>query len=424
MLNDKLRETHNAATNKKTTLYDVVIVGGGLIGKTLALALANTPLKIAIIEATPPDLMSSSAFDARSIAISLASKQILDTLHLWEALKSFAEPIRHIHVSQAGHFSATRLHASEHQFSAFGYVIELSALNKVFHDRMGSRFVEYSPARLIALQKKDDHTVLSIEKQGEQLLCHTKLLVAADGANSTVRRLLGMTVSNKSYQQSALVTNIGLNRSHRFTAYERFMGQALMALLPMTRERVALVWAQSKDKTKTCAELSDKAFLDCLQAQFGYRLGRFMSVGKRQTFPLNYSFMPKTVSERAVFLGNAAHGLHPIAGQGFNLGLRDAAILAEVLVKEGVNTPSSSLLHYESKRKVDQERITRMTDGFIRLFSSQLPGVSCLRDLGLGVMDSLYPLKNTFVHYAAGFSEQNARLAVGLPLETDHQKGC
>lgn len=421
MVNDESREAHNDARRKKTTLYDLVVVGGGLIGKTLALALAHTSLKIAIIEATPPGLMASSDFDARSIALSLSSQRILDSLQVWQALKSYAEPIAHIHVSQEKGFSATRLQASEHGYDAFGYVAELHALNKVFQEKLSDRVKQFSPATLTALKKESDYYELTFKQANETQQLRAKLVVAADGANSTVRQLLQMPAVKKSYGQSALVANVGLNRSHKQVAYERFMGKELMALLPMKRERASLVWAQSPDKAKERQSLSEKAFLALLQSQFGYRLGRFISIGNRQTFPLSFCYMPKTVNGGVVFLGNAAHGLHPIAGQGFNLGLRDAAILAEVLVQEGVTNLSTSLSHYQAKRQRDQSRVTYFTDALIRLFTSPLPGFSFLRDVGLGMMELTFPLKETFVQYAAGFSAENARLAAGLTLEAHDQ---
>jgi 2-octaprenyl-6-methoxyphenol hydroxylase len=422
-VNDEAREVDTRARGKEAPLYDVVVVGGGLIGKTLALALSHTSLRLAIIESTPEEVLLKADFDARSIALSLATQRIIQGLGLWSALKPFCSPIRHIHVSEEKRFAATRLDATEHDFDDFGYVCEIQHLNRVFHDALKDKVTMYSSAKLIALKTEDDSHQLTFEKEGKKQNIISKLIVAADGANSTVRKLQGMSVIKQDYHQKAIVANIGLHRSHHNRAYERFCGDSLMALLPMVGDRAALVWALPTEKVAPLLSLSSSDFLTALQKRFGYRLGRFTKVGGRQSFPLSFSYMPKTINRNVVYCGNAAHGLHPIAGQGFNLGLRDAATLADCLSEpNALNKIQVCLDSYQLKRERDQKRVTQLTHGLIQLFTTKFSGLSFLRDMGLFTMDSFSPLKNTFVYYAAGFSEENSRLASGVMLPESPQK--
>ena len=395
--------------------FDVLIVGGGLVGSVLAIALKDSPLKVGLIEAYPFEKEAQRGLDGRSFALSDSSIRILQQLNLWQVLSPYACPIKKIHVSERHGWAQARLDVRDYQIDAFGAVIEHDYLMGHFYDVLekASNVELITPAVVeTVLMGKDDVSV-GAEQGGEQTTFKTKVLIAADGANSVVRKALNIPIETHDYYQHALVCNVKLNRSHRNTAYERFMGEEMMAMLPLTEHRQALVWAMDEALCQERKRLSDSDFLSTLQKVFGYRLGRFIDVGQRNSFPLAMSYLTKTVFERAVFIGNAAHSLHPIAGQGFNLGLRDVAFLAELLLAKSDDV-AVSLSKLQRLRESDQANTRHFTHGLIKVFSKNGWPASLLRSLGLCLFDNLPPAKNELVHFAAGFSGKNSRLVSGL----------
>lgn len=388
---------------------DILIVGGGLIGATLMLALAQTNHRVMLIDAAPFSSKITADFDARSLALSPATQRILQMLDLWSLLEPNACPIETIHVSEQYAFGCAHLRGDG--LSRLGHVIELQHINHALHQRLDGQQV-LAPARLVALD--NDLGIATVVQDEQSLRIKAQLIVAADGADSTVRRLCGMKANTKDYHQHAIVTNIGLARPHHHIAYERFTSQGPLALLPMNGLRAAMVWALAPEQARETMALSDTAFLSQLQRNFGYRLGRLTSVGKRVTYPLRQVIMPQQTCGSVVFVGNAAHTLHPVAGQGFNLGLRDVAMLAQCIVQQGIHRDMKN--HYASLRMSDQTTISQLTDGLIQVFTSHVPGVAFARRAGLIAFDNMPALKALFSRYARGFAGITPDLVCQIPL--------
>lgn len=397
---------------------DVLIIGGGAIGCSLSLALANSKLSVVMVEAQPPQTLQSNEFDARTLALSRASQMILQGLGVWPELSASATAINQIHVSKQGLLGRTVLDANKMQLPAFGSVVELSALNTALQQSLpqSEHLKLLCPAKLISLQQQPSFVTATITHQGEPLQIEAKLVVAADGTNSFVRQLLALEIDKTDYQQQALVANIGLRRSHHNIAYERFTKQGLIALLPMTDQRSALVWAGDDDAVQKLMSLTAPAFLAELQQTFGYRLGRFMKVGKRSQFPLSLVKMKQCYQGRVVFVGNASQTLHPVAGQGFNLGLRDVAMLAEMLHQSELNDVESLLKNYSALRNADKSSIIMGTDNLVKFFGHNHFPYDCLQSMSLMGCEYLSPIKNLLVYHATGFSKYNSKLACEIPL--------
>lgn len=390
---------------------DVLIVGGGLIGAALMLALAPFSDKIRLVESTSFATQLNADFDARNIALSPASIRILHMLGIWEALESYACPIKTIIVSEEKGFSRTRL-KTDNTNDALGYVVEIQHIHHVLHQFLQEENL-IVPAQLINFDV--ENSIATLLRDGNTVRIKTKLLVAADGMHSSVRKLCGVESSVKDYQQHAVVANIGLLRCHQHIAYERFLKDGLLAFLPMNDFRSAMVWALSNQEVPKVMELNDREFLSLIQKRFGYHLGRFTRVGNRQAFPLQQvRTIPNTRMNNVVFIGNAANTLHPIAGQGFNLGLRDVAMLAQCIIRQGIDANLS--INYQKLRQQDHNNTTCFTDGLIQLFSSKIPGLSTMRQSGLAMVEHLPLFKSLIRRYASGFSGVIPDLVCNIPL--------
>ncbi|KTD76538.1 2-octaprenyl-6-methoxyphenyl hydroxylase [Legionella waltersii] len=375
---------------------DILIVGGGLTGATLSLALHGLGVSSLLIDAKPLQDKINPDFDARSLALSPASQRILNMLGLWETLEQYATPIEMIHVSDQHRFGASRLQAEKNR--PLGYVIEMQFINLALSKRLDKEQMR-CPATVTAIDLAQSHVTVQTQT-GEEIIS-AQLIVAADGTDSHLRHLCGLSASIKEYNQCAIVANVGLAKPHEFKAFERFTTNGPLALLPMQDHRMSLVWALTPNDAKQLMSLNDAEFLKQLQNAFGYRLGRFVKIGKRHTFPLSQVIMPQQTKWPVVFVGNAAHTLHPVAGQGFNLGLRDVATLAQCIAANGLS--SNMLEQYLQLRKHDQQSITALTDGLIQLFTKRIPGIGVARNLGMIAFDNLPPLKKLFARYARGF---------------------
>ncbi|KTC94078.1 FAD-dependent monooxygenase [Legionella erythra] len=388
---------------------DILIVGGGLIGAALMLALANSPYRVMIVEALPYSTRLKDDFDTRTLALSPASVTILKILKLWPVISPDATPITTIHVSEQGRFATTRLQGTEG--TPLGYVVPLQSIHRALHPLLKPQQV-LAPAKLIAWD--NDQRLAMIEDEQGLRQIKTHLLIAADGGQSTVRQLLNLPVRSKNYHQHAVIANIGLNRDHHQVAYERFTRNGPLALLPMTNRRSALVWCLPPAEAEAVSRLPEPQFLQRLQQTFGYKLGRFIKVGQRGVYPLKQLVMPETAHWPVLFVGNAARTLHPVAGQGFNLGLRDMAALAQVIVKQGINP--AMMEQYQAMRSHDQRAIIQFTDGLVSLFGSRMPGVGFGRNLGMMMMDNMPLLKSMLSHYARGYAGVVPDLACGITL--------
>jgi len=346
--------------------------------------------------------------------LSPASMRILKQLQVWLDLKNSMAPINMIHVSEQGRFGQARLNRSLKDDEPLGAVVEMHVLEAALHAHLNAECI-VTPARLIALNPATGVATLKVPS-GEKKL-QARWVVAADGVNSSVRTLCGAPVRYKTYPEHAIAGNIKLSRPHEQVAYERFTSSGPLALLPLPGPYMALVWTLPPEEAARLKALDDADFLKILQRAFGYRLGRFIAVGQRMTYPLRQVMMPQQVHERVVFVGNAAHTLHPVAGQGFNLGLRDVAMLAQCAAEHGLTV--KALTRYQIARASDQHTIMTATDALVSLFKNPIPGVGFARRLGLVALDNSAFLKNILLRHAQGFGGMVPDLVCGIPLKLE-----
>ena len=406
--------------------YDVLIAGGGLVGASLACALGHQPIRIGMIDAFPFGSTAQSSYDDRSVALAYGARRIFEGVGLWPALAAVATPIKKIHISDRGHFGVTRLDASTTGHEALGYVIENRQLGEVFSATIPTlaNVDLICPAQLLGITITATDVQARI-RQGETLRMVTaRLIVGADGGQSIVRKFAGIGSTSWDYGQSAVIANITPAVPHHHIAYERFTSDGPLALLPMSGNRCSLVWTLRKEQVSAVLELDDKAFLSRLQHCFGYRLGRFSKAGRRHAYALTLVCAREHVRSRVALIGNAAHTLHPVAGQGFNLGLRDVAVLAEILaraVARGADPGDVSVLRkYQDWRHRDQLSVTAFTDGVARIFSTAFAPLVMARDFGLVAMDIVPPLKRGLLRRTMGLAGTLPRLSRGMALAGGH----
>jgi 2-octaprenyl-6-methoxyphenol hydroxylase len=406
--------------------YDVVIVGGGMVGASLALALIHTPLRILVIEAFAPESGDQPSFDERTTALGNGSRQVFEALGVWERLAPAAAPIRRIHVSDAGHFGFARLDAGEFGQAAMGYVVPNRVIGRELWGalRRAARIDVRMPARVTRVAPAADVAAVEFtDDRGAQCVT-ARLVVAADGAQSLVRAAAGIEATRDDYGQTAIIAGLRTDRADDGTAYERFTSAGPMALLPLKLPLAghwrALVWAAQPDDAAALLALDEAAFRARWQAAFGWRAGRALQLGHRVAYPLALVRAGAGIAPRAVLLGNASQSLHPVAGQGFNLGLRDAAALAELLAEvaraRGDAGAPALLERYATARAADREGVVRFTDGLVRGFSDARAGRATLRNLGLLAFDLLPPAKRALSRVSFGFGGASPRLTRGLPL--------
>jgi len=392
-----------------------------MVGVSLALALRQqlpAATRLLLVESFPlptvgADFKSqySASFDARSTALSYASCLIYEELGLWDVLRERACAIESVHVSERGRFGSTLLEAADYQWPALGYVIENAWLGNILIEALRQAGVDtLSPARVVNAQPQDHGMLLQLDSE-EQLDC--ALLVVADGANSSLRDALGIEAKQQNYEQQALIANIGHAGPHAGRAFERFTSQGPMALLPLqavTGEtpRSALVWSLPSTQAEQLMSCEEDVFLASLQQQFGYRVGKMQRVGERHAYPLALVQSLEQARQGVVIMGNAAHSLHPVAGQGFNLALRDVARLARVLsaaATEGRSLGEIGVLQqYCEQQATDQQRTTAFSDQLPGLFTHGNQALGMLRDFGLFTLDLSPGLKREFVRHTAGLA--------------------
>jgi len=403
-------------------MYDVVIVGGGLVGASLASALRETGLKIAIIEAAPWfEHISPPSYDDRVIALAYASQRILEQIGCWAHIAPHATPIKHIHVTDRGHCGVTRLHHDELNLPALGYVVAARQLGQAMQATLKNSNVDiFAPAKIVEVTDNTENLTLSIQHKEQLNSIKTRLLVAADGGNSAIRQQLNIPIEESDYQQTAIIANVSTQKPHHNVAHERFTDSGPLALLPMQGQQSSLVWTVNHEDVEKHLALSESAFLAALQQRFGWRLGRFTKVGARHAYPLKLMRIQQHIAHRRVIIGNAAHTVHPIAGQGLNLGLRDVASLAEVIItaaQKKTDIGSQTVLnHYVSWQAPDQQRVTSVTDALVRIFSNTALPVAFARNLGLMATNHCLPLKKQLMKQMTGLHAHPAKLVRGAKL--------
>jgi len=411
-----------------STHYDVVIVGGGMVGATMATALSALNVRIAVVEAVEFQSSSQPSYDDRAIALAYGSVRVFQTMGLWEQLSPTASPIKKIHVSDRGHFGIARVDCEKERVDALGYVVE----NRVVGNILGQALAEQAnvdlicPAKVIGVALDEPQATITIDREGICEELTAKLIIGADGGNSVVRQMLDIPTRSWDYGQTAVIANISPARAHQGVAYERFTDTGPVALLPNSPtgsddpKRCSLVWSVKRGDEERVLELSDEAFLSELQTRFGYRLGKLEKTGRRSAYPLNLVRAKEHTRPRLALIGNAAHTLHPIAGQGFNLGLRDVAVLADVIadaLAADLDIGCETVMNgYRDWRNWDHRKVIGLTDTLARLFSNPLAPVALVRNAGLFTLDVTPSLKKMLTRQTMGVAGKLPRLAMGLSL--------
>jgi len=385
------------------TTYDFIIVGGGATGCALALMLAPLNKKVLLIEAQAQKQQADAAhFDERAIALSFGSQRIFERLGVWSTLSADAMPIAHIHVSDRGHFGHALLHAEDMTVPALGQVIPLRVLNSVLYQRVVATKAAtiLAPANVTGYQHEHDAISVAIEHDGATQTRRSSALLAADGTQSPLRQQAGIPAQIDHYEQTALITNVVSDGADYSYAYERFTESGPLALLPLSHQRWSLVWSLQHAQAEQLLHCSDKEFLQKLQQAFGWRVGQFSRVGARQRFGLQRIVSAWRHQGRLLLLGNAAQQVHPIAGQGFNLALRDAEALAQALQEQ--DWSAEFVQQFLQTREADQQQVSNRTDGLVRLFSNQYAVLSQLRGLALDAIQLSVPLRTELARRAMG----------------------
>jgi 2-octaprenyl-6-methoxyphenol hydroxylase len=404
------------------TDFDIVIIGGGLVGASLACALRASGLRLGVIEAVPLAASSQPGYDDRTLALAYGSKRIFETLGVWEGIVPETTRIDRIHISDRGHFGVTRLTAAEAGLPALGYVVPNRALGAALLKALeSSRQIDWlCPAEMRDIRVTQDHAAVTVHHEGKDKMLTARLVIAADGAHSAVRQAMGIEAVRTEYRQTAIVTTVTASQPHGNTAYERFTDTGPLALLPQRQNDCAVVWSARAEEVKTILGWSDAEFLRQLQERFGDRLGDFTRLGRRASYPLALTRVPEQVRARLALIGNAAHTVHPVAGQGFNLGLRDVAAVADILAdahRAGNDIGDLTVLRrYADWRRRDNQVISLFTNGLIRIFSNNIFPLTLLRNAGLLAVDLMPGIKRGFVRVTSGLAGKLPRLARGLPL--------
>jgi 2-octaprenyl-6-methoxyphenol hydroxylase len=393
--------------------HDILILGGGLVGSSLACALEGRGWSVAQVEASGP-LAGAPGFDERKLALALASLNALAALDVLPRLATPPAPIQRIHVSRVGDFGTVRLEASEHGQAMFGGVVLARELGQALESRLQASpgLVRYRPARVVLVEPDAAGHTVGIECEGSTRRLRARLLVAADGTRSMARAALGIGCKEHDYGQTLVVCSVATTRPPDGTAYERFSGQGPVALLPMAGGHYGGICGVAREDADRVMALADADFRDYLQERFGWRAGRITRVGTRSSYPITRVLAERITAVRAVVMGNAAQTLHPIGAQGFNLGLRDALSLAQVLAGDDPGA-AAGLDAYAAMRREDRERTLAFSDGLARATANASFPMHVLRSLGLVAVGKLPGLADPMVSGAMGFSGQVPELSRG-----------
>ncbi|AWL29646.1 2-octaprenyl-6-methoxyphenyl hydroxylase [Acinetobacter defluvii] len=397
---------------------DVIIVGGGMVGLSLALMLAKSNIAVKLLEAVKyPNYEDGSiapyhsSFDARNTALSRRTVQIYQKLGLWDALQEHATPILEVHITEQGSFGKARLKADQEKVESFGQVIENAWLGRVLLSQVRQQpLIELiDGVQVTSLTQDQDEVQIEATRGGEYIHClKAKLVIAADGRDSFCRQALGVGVDVHDYEQVAIVTAVQTSKPHNHVGFERFSHLGPLALLPLPGEcRRSVVWPVTKGREhEWLGEENDQHFLNALQKTYGDRAGKFVKTGKRFSFPLSQVLAHKQAVGRVILMGNAAHTIHPVAGQGFNLCMRDVDVLVRYLNQQIANGRDlgepEMLKAYEQARLADQKRVIKFCDSVVRGFSNQNPVLKLLRNTGLVAFDVIPGIKPLVANYAMG----------------------
>ncbi len=436
------RKTHNerimtnmTVNNLTSFTHDLIVIGAGPVGASLALASGQAGLRVAVIDALPVTHPDSVSTPLRHFALAYGSRRILEGLSLWSLCAPYASPIHKIHISEQGSGHIARFDRQQEQVSALGYVIAAPQLQRILIQALTAlpSVTLYCPVQVASVTTAADNVTLKLQfvspqnestrvpprPSGSRVLT-APLLVAADGAHSLIRRQLGITAYVRDYAQVAITGVVKTTLPHQQIAYERFTSQGPLALLPLADQQCAVVCIAPREQRMTLQGLNDTQWATYLHHRFGDRLGALQPLGPRSAYPVMLVKAHEAHRFRTVLIGNAAHTLHPIAAQGFNLGLRDVAALADVLVaahRRGQDIGHPQVLNrYARWRQRDQQGAVLFTDGLIRLFSPSLGWIRHARCLGLLAFDLCPPVKHQIAHHTLGVAGRLPRLSRGLGL--------
>jgi len=404
--------------------YDVAIIGGGLVGASLACALAPLGLKIVLVEAVAFRAASQPSYDDRTLALSASSCQILKGLGIWPSLEANATPIREIHVRELDRPGRVVMKPGELGLDRFGHVVEARVFGGTVMQLLPAldNVDVLCPASVGALTVDEDLARIVYESGETQGELEAKLVVGADGANSFIRETLGIQTEQHDYGQTAVICNVTPERAHDGRAFECFTPTGPFAVMPHVGGRCGLIWCVASDEAPALLDLAEEEFLRKAHARFGDTLGKFLKVGRRSSYPLRLVRASEDIRPRVVILGNAAHAIHPVGAQGFNLGLRDVAVLSEVLHDDmspgGEQDPGNMnlLRRYSEWRLPDQQGTIAYSDGLARMFSNPSPFAAVARTAGLFAYALMPPLRRQMAVRAMGFRGSIPRLALGESL--------
>lgn len=405
--------------------YDLIVVGGGLVGASLAIALRNTGLRIAVIEPHPFDSPAQPSYDERTVALTWSTRQIYQGIGIWQDIASAgAEPIKDIHVSNLGHFGMSHLSCRDVGTAALGYVVLTRVIGNVLeqHMQQSDNISLIRPASAVSIASANDESVVQLDQNEPPMEVNAKLTVLADGGRSRVGKQFSSSASE--YPQHALLCIVSTDRPHHGRAFERFTDEGPIALLPHSDQRYAVVWTCLPEQLAKRVDLADDEFILSLQRRFGDRAGNLSNPSERKSYPLSRSTVLNPVADRVVIIGNAAHTVHPVAGQGFNLGMRDVAVLSELLFarsQTGVDLGSLDVLQeYARSRRRDTFMVSQFTHGLLQVFSSDLKVLGLLRNIALSGIELLPPVKRFLLKRTMGMAGRQPTLALGVPLSADH----
>jgi 2-octaprenyl-6-methoxyphenol hydroxylase len=407
--------------SKPDNFYDLVVVGGGMVGASfccaLEQALGETPLSILVIEAISPNANSAkqSSFDARSTALSFGSRKFLEGIGLWQALDDAVSAIHEIQVSDRGRLGCVEINRDEQGVEALGYVVENKRLGQVLNARLNEsgKINLLCPALVSSVKATEKGMLLGLNHGDTETSVDASLVVLADGGKSPVCEQLGIEQSIERYDQHALIANIVLEKPHQHVAFERFTDTGPLAVLPLQlidgKNRGSLVWTLSVEQAAQYREMNEEKLLPLLQERFGYKLGKILEIGETFVYPLSLSIAKEQVRPGLALLGNVAHSLHPVAGQGLNLALRDTRALVDVLINPKQRDlglgEMNVLLEYVARQQADQATTTQFTHNITKLFSSNNEAKVWLRKFGLVALELLPTLRRSLAERAMGLSK-------------------
>lgn len=391
--------------------FDIIIIGGGLVGAGLALALRSSSLRIALVDARLP-----SAEDPRLFAMNYSSCQFLKNVGLWDALSKHAAPINSVHVSTKGRFGSVRLNRQEAAIDYLGHVIPARYIEAALNDslesisKQQSNFVIFRPAKLEFIKQDTNHAEVTLSINQQSLRLTASVIIGADGTVSTVRDQAGIGTTKVDYKQSAIVTKTTLKRSHEGIAYERFNAHGAIAMLPLPNNECATIWSGDNEYIESLASLSDDSFLNKLQQEFGYRLGRLQGIAKRHQFPLQMICAQTNHKDHVLLIGNAAHTLHPIAAQGFNLALYEVALIAEHILGKTDILSAANLAQVLKKSAAQESASTKVSHYLSDIFVERSAISTIALQAGMAGLDNLSPLKKKFIERMTGRTGRVPRL--------------